>query len=110
MSSDRRCRRNQGDVAEKVVALERGTCDVIALCTSALDEAGGPYRILLMPDQRYTVRQQTQHRIPFHTSCSTRPAPARRHVHRAWRSPTVVTIPFVRALSSWVGSLRPLTA
>jgi 2,3-bisphosphoglycerate-independent phosphoglycerate mutase len=65
---------HQGDVHEKVVALERWDRDVIGPLTEALDAAGTPYRILLMPDHATpcAIKTHTSSPVPYLLFDSTR--------------------------------------
>jgi 2,3-bisphosphoglycerate-independent phosphoglycerate mutase len=65
---------HQGDVHEKVVALERWDRDVIGPLTEALDAAGAPYRILLMPDHATpcAIKTHTSSPVPYLLFDSTR--------------------------------------
>ena len=67
---------HQGDVHEKVVALERWDHDVIGPLTEALDAAGTPYRILLMPDHATpcAIKTHTSAPVPYLLFDSTRDA------------------------------------
>jgi 2,3-bisphosphoglycerate-independent phosphoglycerate mutase len=58
---------HQGDVREKVVALERWDGDVIGPLVDALDGAGDPYRILLMPDHATpcAIKTHTSDPVPY---------------------------------------------
>jgi 2,3-bisphosphoglycerate-independent phosphoglycerate mutase len=58
---------HQGDVREKVVALERWDRDVIGPLTEALDAIGTPYRILLMPDHATpcAIKTHTSEPVPY---------------------------------------------
>ena len=65
---------HQGDVHEKVLALERWDRDVIAPLTEALDRAGTQYRILLMPDHATpcAIKTHTSTPVPYLLFDSTR--------------------------------------
>jgi len=58
---------HQGDVGEKVAALEHWDRDVIGPLHAALDEAGDPYRILLMPDHATpcAIKTHTSDPVPY---------------------------------------------
>jgi 2,3-bisphosphoglycerate-independent phosphoglycerate mutase len=58
---------HQGDVHEKVVALERWDGDVIGPLTEALEGTGTPYRILLMPDHATpcAIKTHTSEPVPY---------------------------------------------
>jgi len=58
---------HQGDVHEKVVALERWDSDVIGPLIEALDAGGTPYRILLMPDHATpcAIKTHTSDPVPY---------------------------------------------
>lgn len=58
---------HQGDVHEKVLALERWDREVIAPLTEALDRAGTQYRILLMPDHATpcAIKTHTSAAVPY---------------------------------------------
>ena len=58
---------HQGDVHEKVVALERWDSDVIGPLIEALDAGGTPYRILLMPDHATpcAIKTHTSQPVPY---------------------------------------------
>jgi 2,3-bisphosphoglycerate-independent phosphoglycerate mutase len=84
---------HQGDVAEKVVALERWDRDVIGPLHAALDEAGEPYRILLMPDHATpcAIKTHTSDPVPYLLFDSTRAGPGGTYTERgvADREPVV---------------------
>ena len=67
---------HQGDVHEKVVALERWDRAIIGPLTEALDRAGTPYRILLMPDHATpcAIKTHTSDPVPYLLFDSTRDA------------------------------------
>jgi 2,3-bisphosphoglycerate-independent phosphoglycerate mutase len=67
---------HQGDVREKVVALERWDHDIIGPLAEALDGAGSPYRILLMPDHATPCasKTHTSEPVPYLLFDSTRDA------------------------------------
>ena len=67
---------HQGEVREKVVALERWDRDIIGPLTEALDGAGTPYRILLMPDHATpcAIKTHTSDPVPYLLFDSTRDA------------------------------------
>jgi 2,3-bisphosphoglycerate-independent phosphoglycerate mutase len=67
---------HQGDVREKVVALERWDRDIIGPLAEALDQAGSPYRILLMPDHATpcAIKTHTSEPVPYLLFDSTRDA------------------------------------
>jgi 2,3-bisphosphoglycerate-independent phosphoglycerate mutase len=58
---------HQGDVREKVVALERWDRDVIGPLTEVLDANDTPYRILLMPDHATpcAIKTHTSEPVPY---------------------------------------------
>jgi 2,3-bisphosphoglycerate-independent phosphoglycerate mutase len=58
---------HQGIVHEKVLALERWDRDIIGPLTEALDRAGTPYRILLMPDHATpcAIKTHTSDPVPY---------------------------------------------
>jgi 2,3-bisphosphoglycerate-independent phosphoglycerate mutase len=67
---------HQGNVREKVVALERWDRDIIGPLTEALDAARSPYRILLMPDHATpcAIKTHTSEPVPYLLFDSTRDA------------------------------------
>ena len=67
---------HQGDVHEKVVALDRWDSDVIGPLIEALDAGGTPYRILLMPDHATpcAIKTHTSDPVPYLLFDSTRDA------------------------------------
>jgi 2,3-bisphosphoglycerate-independent phosphoglycerate mutase len=67
---------HQGEVHEKVVALERWDRDIIGPLTEALDGDGTPYRILLMPDHATpcAIKTHTSDPVPYLLFDSTRDA------------------------------------
>jgi 2,3-bisphosphoglycerate-independent phosphoglycerate mutase len=75
---------HQGDVAEKVVALERWDRDVIGPLHAALDEAGEPYRILLMPDHATpcAIKTHTSAPVPYLLFDSTHEAAGGEYTER----------------------------
>jgi 2,3-bisphosphoglycerate-independent phosphoglycerate mutase len=68
---------HQGDVHEKVTALERWDRDIIGPLSEALDRAGEPYRILLMPDHATAcaIKTHTSDAVPYLLFDSTRDGP-----------------------------------
>jgi 2,3-bisphosphoglycerate-independent phosphoglycerate mutase len=68
---------HQGDVHEKVTALERWDRDVIAPISEALEAAGEPYRILLMPDHATpcAIKTHTSDPVPYLLFDSTHDSP-----------------------------------
>jgi 2,3-bisphosphoglycerate-independent phosphoglycerate mutase len=68
---------HQGDVHEKVTALERWDRDVIAPISEALEAAGEPYRILLMPDHATpcAIKTHTSDPVPYLLFDSTHDGP-----------------------------------
>ena len=75
---------HQGEVHEKVLALERWDRDVIAPLTEALDRAGTPYRILLMPDHATpcAIKTHTSAPVPYLLFDSTREAAGGEYTER----------------------------
>ena len=65
---------HQGDVREKVLALERWDCDVIGPLVDALEASGTPYRLLLMPDHATpcAIKTHTSDPVPYLLFDSTR--------------------------------------
>lgn len=65
---------HQGDVGEKIAALEHWDREVIGPAHAALDEAGEPYRILLMPDHATpcAIKTHTSDPVPYLLFDSTR--------------------------------------
>jgi 2,3-bisphosphoglycerate-independent phosphoglycerate mutase len=65
---------HQGDVGEKVAALEHWDREVIGPLHAALDERGRPYRILLMPDHATpcAIKTHTSDPVPYLLFDSTR--------------------------------------
>jgi 2,3-bisphosphoglycerate-independent phosphoglycerate mutase len=84
---------HQGDVQEKVAALERWDRDVIGPLVAALDGAGAPYRILLMPDHATpcAIKTHTSEPVPYLLFDSTRDGPGGEYTERgvAGREPVV---------------------
>jgi 2,3-bisphosphoglycerate-independent phosphoglycerate mutase len=84
---------HQGDVQEKVAALERWDRDVIGPLVAALDGAGAPYRILLMPDHATpcAIKTHTSDPVPYLLFDSTRDGPGGEYTERgvASREPVV---------------------
>jgi 2,3-bisphosphoglycerate-independent phosphoglycerate mutase len=84
---------HQGDVREKVAALESWDRDVIAPLTESLDRAGQPYRILLMPDHATpcAIKTHTSDAVPYLLFDSTRDGPGGEYTERgvAGRRPVV---------------------
>jgi 2,3-bisphosphoglycerate-independent phosphoglycerate mutase len=76
---------HQGDVREKVAALERWDADVIGPLTDALDGAGTPYRILLMPDHATpcAIKTHTSDPVPYLLFDSTHDGPGGGYTERA---------------------------
>ena len=58
---------HQGEVHEKVLALERWDREIIAPLSEALDGAGTPYRILLLPDHATpcAIKTHTSAPVPY---------------------------------------------
>jgi 2,3-bisphosphoglycerate-independent phosphoglycerate mutase len=75
---------HQGEVHEKVLALERWDRDVIAPLTEALDHAGTPYRILLMPDHATpcAIKTHTSAPVPYLLFDSTHEAAGGEYTER----------------------------
>ena len=75
---------HQGEVQEKVLALERWDGDVIAPLTEALDGAGTPYRILLMPDHATpcAIKTHTSAPVPYLLFDSTHDAAGGEYTER----------------------------
>ena len=67
---------HQGEVREKVVALERWDRDIIGPLTEVLSGAGTPYRMLLMPDHATpcAIKTHTSDPVPYLLFDSTRDA------------------------------------
>jgi 2,3-bisphosphoglycerate-independent phosphoglycerate mutase len=65
---------HQGDVTEKVLALELWDRDVIGPLADALDDTGTPYRLLLMPDHATpcALKTHTSEPVPYLLFDSTR--------------------------------------
>jgi 2,3-bisphosphoglycerate-independent phosphoglycerate mutase len=65
---------HQGDVREKVLALERWDRDVIGPLVDALEASGTPYRLLLMPDHATpcAIKTHTSDPVPYLLFDSTR--------------------------------------
>jgi 2,3-bisphosphoglycerate-independent phosphoglycerate mutase len=84
---------HQGDAREKVAALESWDRDVIGPLTDALDGAGVPYRILLMPDHATpcATMTHTSDPVPYLLFDSTRDGPGGDYTERAvaGRAPVV---------------------
>jgi 2,3-bisphosphoglycerate-independent phosphoglycerate mutase len=84
---------HQGDASEKVAALESWDRDVIGPLTDALDGAGVPYRILLMPDHATpcAIMTHTSDPVPYLLFDSTRDGPGGDYTERAvaGRAPVV---------------------
>jgi 2,3-bisphosphoglycerate-independent phosphoglycerate mutase len=92
---------HQGDVGEKVSALERWDRDVIDPLTTALDRAGTPYRILLMPDHSTpcAIKTHTSEPVPYLLFDSTRDGPGGEYAERAVADvPPVVAHSLMRRL------------
>jgi 2,3-bisphosphoglycerate-independent phosphoglycerate mutase len=68
---------HQGDAREKVTALERWDREVIGPLSEALDDAGEPYRILLMPDHATpcAIKTHTSDPVPYLLFDSARDGP-----------------------------------
>jgi 2,3-bisphosphoglycerate-independent phosphoglycerate mutase len=75
---------HQGDVREKVIALERWDQDVIGPLTEALDRAGTAYRILLMPDHATpcAMKTHTSDPVPYLLFDSTHDAAGGQYTER----------------------------
>ena len=75
---------HQGDVREKVIALERWDHDVIGPLTEALDRAGTAYRILLMPDHATpcAMKTHTSDPVPYLLFDSTHDAAGGQYTER----------------------------
>jgi 2,3-bisphosphoglycerate-independent phosphoglycerate mutase len=75
---------HQGDVHEKVVALERWDHDVIGPLTEALDRSGTAYRILLMPDHATpcAMKTHTSDPVPYLVFDSTNDAAGGEYTER----------------------------
>jgi 2,3-bisphosphoglycerate-independent phosphoglycerate mutase len=75
---------HQGDVREKVVALERWDHDVIGPLTEALDGAGTAYRIMLMPDHATpcAMKTHTSDPVPYLVFDSTNDAAGGEYTER----------------------------
>jgi 2,3-bisphosphoglycerate-independent phosphoglycerate mutase len=84
---------HQGDAREKMAALESWDRDVIGPLTEALDRAGEPYRILLMPDHATPceIKTHTSDPVPYLLFDSTREGPGGQYSERgvAGRAPVV---------------------
>jgi 2,3-bisphosphoglycerate-independent phosphoglycerate mutase len=84
---------HQGDAREKVAALESWDREVIGPLTDALDGAGVPYRILLMPDHATpcAIMTHTSDPVPYLLFDSTRDGPGGDYTERAvaGRAPVV---------------------
>jgi 2,3-bisphosphoglycerate-independent phosphoglycerate mutase len=84
---------HQGDVREKVAALERWDRDVIGPLHAALDGAGTPYRMLLMPDHATpcAIKTHTSDPVPYLLFDSRRDGPGGTYTERgvADRKPVV---------------------
>jgi 2,3-bisphosphoglycerate-independent phosphoglycerate mutase len=92
---------HQGDVHEKVVALERWDHDVIGPLTEALDGSGTAYRILLMPDHATpcAIKTHTSDPVPYLMFDSTQDAAGGEYTERAVAdSPPVVAHTLVHRL------------
>jgi len=76
---------HQGDVGEKVLALERWDRDVIGPLVRALDESGTEYRLLVMPDHATpcAIKTHTSDPVPYLLFDSTRDAPGGEYTERA---------------------------
>ncbi len=75
---------HQGDVAEKVRALEQWDRDVIGPLTESLDASGTPYRLLLMPDHGTpcAIKTHTSDPVPYLLFDSTRDGAGGRYTER----------------------------
>lgn len=75
---------HQGDAREKVAALESWDRDVIGPLTQALEGAGEPYRILLMPDHATpcAIKTHTSDPVPYLLFDSTREGPGGEYTER----------------------------
>ncbi len=75
---------HQGDVGEKVAALERWDRDVIDPLTTALDASGTPHRILLMPDHSTpcVIKTHTSDPVPYLLYDSTHDGPGGEYTER----------------------------
>jgi 2,3-bisphosphoglycerate-independent phosphoglycerate mutase len=75
---------HQGDVPEKVAALEQWDREVIGPLLTALDDAGEPYRILLMPDHATpcSLKTHTSDPVPYLLFDSTRDGPGGTYTER----------------------------
>jgi 2,3-bisphosphoglycerate-independent phosphoglycerate mutase len=92
---------HQGDVHEKVMALERWDRDVIGPLTEALDGTGTPYRILLMPDHATpcAIKTHTSDPVPYLLFDSTHNGAGGEYTERAVaRSEPVVAHTLMRRL------------
>jgi 2,3-bisphosphoglycerate-independent phosphoglycerate mutase len=92
---------HQGDVHEKVVALERWDRDVIGPLTETLDQGGSAYRILLMPDHATpcAIKTHTSHPVPYLMFDSAHDAAGGEYTERAVAgSPPVVAHTLVHRL------------
>jgi 2,3-bisphosphoglycerate-independent phosphoglycerate mutase len=74
---------HQGDVAEKVAALDRWDTDVIAPLADALE--GEPWRLLVMPDHATpcALKTHTSDPVPYLLFDSTAPGPGGEYTERA---------------------------
>ncbi|HEY3095433.1 MAG TPA: cofactor-independent phosphoglycerate mutase [Acidimicrobiia bacterium] len=75
---------HQGDVLEKVTALEHWDRDVIGPLSEALDGTGQPYRILLMPDHATpcAIKTHTSDPVPYLLFDSRRDGPGGLYTER----------------------------
>jgi 2,3-bisphosphoglycerate-independent phosphoglycerate mutase len=92
---------HQGDVHEKVVALERWDHDVIGPLTEALAGSGAPHRILLMPDHATpcAIKTHTSDPVPYLMFDSRQDAAGGEYTERAVAgSPPVVAHTLVHRL------------
>ncbi len=92
---------HQGEVHEKVAALERWDRDVIAPLIQVLDRAGEPYRILLMPDHATpcAIKTHTSAPVPYLLFDSTYDAEGGEYTERGVaRSEPVVAHGLMRRL------------
>jgi 2,3-bisphosphoglycerate-independent phosphoglycerate mutase len=83
---------HQGDVAEKVRALEHWDRDVIGPLTESLDSSGTPYRLLLMPDHGTpcAIKTHTSDPVPYLLFDSTRDGAGGRYTERGVADSEVV--------------------
>jgi 2,3-bisphosphoglycerate-independent phosphoglycerate mutase len=76
---------HQGEVAEKVSALERWDADIIGPLVEVLDHAGQDYRILLLPDHATpcVLKTHTPDPVPYLLFDSRTQGPGGRYTERA---------------------------